>query len=157
MENDISNAEQAPFGAIDDQMSADRAALLAAVARATEDDRDGIPTGQLREAVGVPSGSMPYHMDALMEWELVEVVGNQKEGGGSPSKVFALTERGADYLDNSTIKQFPSAEDVAELEQRVDELTTQLTELQDQHNQMREAYNRMADLVEELQDQVEKS
>ena len=70
MENDISIQEQASFEAIDDQMSEDRAALLAAVARVTEDDGDGIPTGQLREAVGIPSGSMPYHMGALTEWEV---------------------------------------------------------------------------------------
>ncbi|WP_266083132.1 hypothetical protein [Haladaptatus caseinilyticus] len=133
-------------------MSEDRAALLAAVARATEDDGDGIPTGQLREAVGIPSGSMPYHMGALTEWELIEVVGNEKEGGGSPSKVFALTERGEKFLNQSTIRQFLSVEDVHHLEERVAELETELESIRDEQRRMREAYNQMADLVEDLRD-----
>ena len=157
MQNDISSQERASFETINDQMSEDRAALLAAVARATEDDGDGIPTGQLREAVGIPSGSMPYHMGALTEWELVEVVGNEKEGGGSPSKVFALTERGEKFLNHSSIRQFPSIEDVHQLEAHIDELSTQVEELEDQQRKMNHAYNQMADLVEELQQKVDDS
>lgn len=152
MQNDTSSLEQASFEAIDDQMSDDRAALLAAVARATEDDNGGIPTGQLREAVGIPSGSMPYHMGALTDWELVEVVGNKKEGGGSPSKVFALTERGEKFLNQSSIRQFPSVEDVQHLGERVAELETELESIRDEQRRMREAYNQMADLVEDLRD-----
>jgi predicted ArsR family transcriptional regulator len=150
MADDTTSTGQTAFTAIDDQMSADRAALLAAVARATEDDGGGIPTGQLREAVGIPSGSMPYHMGALTEWELVEVVGNEKEGGGSPSKVFALTERGEKFLNRSTISQFPSVEDVHHLEERVAELETELETIQDEQRRMRDAYNQMADIVEDL-------
>ncbi|RBI58589.1 hypothetical protein DMJ13_26010 [halophilic archaeon] len=155
MIDDTSAGDQPSFDAIDDQMSQDRATLLAAVARATEDDGGGIPTGQLREAVGVPSGSMPYHMGALTEWGLVEVIGNEKEGGGSPSKVYALTERGEKYLDNSTIKQYPSVEDLRQLEAQVDELAAQVEELREQQDQMSEAYNQMADAVESLQQTVD--
>ena len=128
MESDTSDGAPLPFDEVDDQMTDDRAAVLAALAR-TEDDGDGggLPTGQLREATAIPSGSMRYHMGKLERWDLVEVVGKEREGGGgSPSKVYALTERGREYLSRSGVGTFASAEEVAELRGRVGELEAEV-------------------------------
>ncbi|WP_254544660.1 helix-turn-helix domain-containing protein [Halomarina pelagica] len=83
------------FEQIDAEISEDQAKLLATIHAAEE----GIPTGRLREAVSIPSGSMHYHLTRLEDWDLVDVVGRQEEGGGSPSKVWETTERGAIYLE----------------------------------------------------------
>ena len=81
----------------------------------------------------------------------------RKREVGHHRKVFALTERGEKFLNHSSIKQFPSVEDVRQLEARIDELSTQVEDLEDQQRKMNDAYNQMADLVEELQEKVDDS
>jgi len=105
-------------------MSDDRAALLTVIARSS----GGIGTGDLRRETGVPSGSMHYHMQALRDWDLVEVVGEGEGDGSIPPKVYDVTERGQEFLDRSGARKFPTAEDVDQLHQQVDGLTDQVEE-----------------------------
>jgi len=128
---------------IEDQISTTRADLLAVLGRAADAGDDGLPTGALRREAGVPSGSISYHMDALEEWGLVDVVGREQEGGGDPSKVWALTDRGQGFLDRPAAHRLPTREEVQALHDHVDALEDELAEL-------KTAYNQMADIVEDL-------
>jgi predicted ArsR family transcriptional regulator len=117
------------FESIAEEMSSDRAALLAVVARGD----GGIETGELRRETGVPSGSMHYHMEALRDWNLVEVVGEGEGDGAIPPKMYDVTEKGVKFLDRPGARTIPSAEEVDELHQRVGELSEQV---ESQRNQI---------------------
>lgn len=136
MADDISEAAKVSFETISEQMSEDRGRLLATIARAEH----AIPTGRLREATGVPSGSMHYHLSYLEDWGLVQVSGRRDGGRGSPSKVWALTDRGQEYLDRDITSAARQAE---QLQERVDQL-------EDDIEALKTAYNELAGVVEEL-------
>lgn len=143
MEDDSSGGEAPSLERIEEQISDTRADLLAVLARADDDGDGGLPTGALRREADVPTGSMSYHMDALQEWGLVDVVGREQEGGGDPSKVWALAERGRAFLDRPASHRLPTREEVEALHDRVGALEDELSEL-------KAAYNQMADVVEDL-------
>jgi predicted ArsR family transcriptional regulator len=129
MSPDSSGEDGGSFESISEKMTRDRAALLAVVAQSD----GGIETGELRREVGVPSGSMHYHMEALRDWNLVEVVGEGEGDGSIPPKVYDVTERGAEFLDRPAARTIPSVEEVDELHQRVGELSEQV---ENQRNQI---------------------
>jgi predicted ArsR family transcriptional regulator len=143
MTDDNSGGEEPSLATIAEQISDTRADLLAVLGRDADAGGDGLPTGELRREADVPTGSMSYHMDALEEWGLVDVVGREQEGGGDPSKVWALTARGQEFLDRPAARRLPTRAEVEALHDRVDALEEQLSEL-------KTAYNQMADAVEDL-------
>ncbi|WP_077152455.1 helix-turn-helix domain-containing protein [Halorubrum tropicale] len=143
MADDTSTDETPVLGQIEEEISETRADLLAVLGRAADAGDGGLPTGALRREAGVPSGSIGYHMDALEAWGLVDVVGREQEGGGDPSKVWALTDRGREFLDRPAAHRLPTREEVRALHDRVDALEDELAEL-------KTAYNQMADIVEDL-------
>ena len=126
------------FESIGEKMSRDRATLLAVIARSD----GGIETGELRRETGVPSGSMHYHMEALRDWQLVEVVGEGEGDGSIPPKVYDVTERGVEFLDRPAARTIPSAEEVDELHQRMGELSEQV---ENQRNQIVELIHLLDD------------
>ena len=77
-------------------------------------------TRQIREAADVPAGSMSYHLDQLeIDKGLIEEVGREMDGQGSPAKVFALTGRGREFIDSASdtlVDAETSGTDVAEVE-----------------------------------------
>jgi DNA-binding transcriptional regulator GbsR (MarR family) len=123
------NTDRVSFESISEKMSRDRGGLLAVIARSD----GGIETGELRREVGVPSGSMHYHMKALRDWNLIEIVGEGEGNGSIPPKVYDVTERGIEFLDRPTARTIPSAEEIDELHQRVEELSEQV---ENQRNQI---------------------
>lgn len=141
MAPDSSSTDGDSFESIGGEMSRDRAALLSVVARSD----GGIETGELRREVGVPSGSMHYHMEALQDWNLVEVVGEGEGNGSIPPKVYDATERGVEFLDRPTARTIPSAEEVDRLHQRVEELSEQI---ENQRNQIIELLHLLDDRLE---------
>jgi predicted ArsR family transcriptional regulator len=143
MEDDSSDDAAPSLASIEERISDTRADLLAVLGRAADAGDGGLPTGELRREADIPTGSMSYHMDALEEWALVDVVGREQEGGGDPSKVWALTERGREFLERPATHRLPTREEVEALHDRVDALEEQLSEL-------KTAYNQMADVVEDL-------
>lgn len=136
MSDDISDDNAVSFETITDHMSDDRGRLLATIARA----EDAIPTGRLREASGVPSGSMHYHLSYLEDWGLIQVSGHRDEGRGSPSKIWTITDHGREYLDRDTTSVSPQAE----------HLQTRIDQLEDDVEALKTTYNDLADAVEEL-------
>lgn len=136
MSSETSDVDAVSFETITEQMSDDRGRLLATIARVD----DGIPTGRLREATGVPSGSMHYHMSHLEDWGLVQVSEHRDQGRGSPSKVWTITDRGRKYLDRDTA---PTSSSPAQLHGRIEELENDVEAL-------KTAYNELADTIEEL-------
>jgi predicted ArsR family transcriptional regulator len=141
MTPDSSNTDGGSFESIDEEMTRDRAALLAVVARSD----GGIETGELRREAGVPSGSMHYHMEALRDWNLVEVVGEGEGDGAIPPKVYDVTERGVEFLDRPTARTIPSAEEVDELHQRLEKLSEQV---ENQRSQIVELIHLLDDRLE---------
>src|SRR5699024_7287459 len=125
MTPDSSSTDGGSFESIGEKMSRDRGALLAVIARSD----GGIESGELRREVGVPSGSMHYHMEALRCWDLVEVVGEGEGDGIIVTKVYGITERGVEFLDRPTARTIPSAEVVDDLHQRVEELEAENQEI----------------------------
>jgi predicted ArsR family transcriptional regulator len=130
------------FESIAEKMTRDRAALLAVIARS----EGGIETGELRREVGVPSGSMHYHMEALRDWSLAEVVGEGESDGSIPPKVYDVTERGVEFLDRPAARTIPSTEEVDELHQRVEELSDQV---ENQRNQIVELIHLLDERLED--------
>ena len=148
MDSDKSDETLPLFEQIDDEMSEDQAKLLATVHAAA----DGMPTGRLREAVSIPSGSMHYHLTRLEEWGLVEVVGRQSEGGGSPSKVWNTTEQGATYLERPGPTAPTTFHDlvthIEDLERDLDRREERIETLESDVQDLKSAYNTLATAVE---------
>lgn len=128
MTPDPGDEDGGSFESIAEEMSGDRSALLAMIARSD----GGIETGELRRETGVPSGSMHYHMEALRGWDLVEVVGEGEGDGAIPPKVYDVTERGRGFLDRPAAREFPTTEDVDRLHQQVEDLSEQVAEQRNQ-------------------------
>jgi polyhydroxyalkanoate synthesis regulator phasin len=57
--------------------------------------------------------------------------------------VWALTERGREFLERPTARRLPTREDVEALHDRVDALEEEV-------DQLKTAYNEMAEIVEDL-------
>lgn len=145
---------ESSFDDIDAAISGDQSNLLA-----TMHDADGMPTGRLREATAIPSGSMHYHLSRLENWGLIEVVGRQPEGAGSPSKVWATTERGRTFLERPgvtgprTIQELSThIEDLERTlthrDERIETLETDVEALEDEIEDVKAAYNTLASAVE---------
>ena len=148
MDSDTSDETLPVFKQIDEEMSEDQAKLLATVHAAA----DGLPTGRLREAVSIPSGSMHYHLTRLEEWDLVEVVGREAEGGGSPSKVWNTTEQGATYLERPGPTAPTTFHDlvthIEDLERDLDRREERIESLESDVQDLKSAYNTLATAVE---------
>jgi predicted ArsR family transcriptional regulator len=148
MGSDRSDKGPSLFEQIDDDISEDQAKLLATIHAA----EDGIPTGRLREAVSIPAGSMHYHLTRLEEWDLVEVVGRQAEGGGSPSKVWDTTEQGTTYLERSGPTAPTTFHDlvthIEDLERDLTRREERIEALESDVQELKSAYNTLATAVE---------
>ncbi len=148
MESDRSDEKSPLFEQIDDKMSEDQSKLLATVHAAA----DGMPTGQLREAVSIPSGSMHYHLTRLEDWNLIEVVARQSEGGGSPSKVWDTTEQGTTYLERPGPTAPTTFHDlvthIEDLERDLDRREERIESLESDVQDLKSAYNTLATAVE---------
>ncbi|MFD1514506.1 MarR family transcriptional regulator [Halomarina rubra] len=148
MTPDDSDTNALDFDRIDEEISEDQAKLLATIHAADE----GILTGRLREAVSVPSGSMHYHLGRLEEWELVDVVGRQAEGGGSPSKCWDTTDRGGRYLERPGPTAPTTFQDlvnhIEDLERDLDRREERIKAMETDITDLKSAYNTLASAVE---------
>jgi predicted ArsR family transcriptional regulator len=149
MTPDDPDANALDFDRIDEEMSEDQAKLLATIHAADE----GIPTGRLREAVSIPSGSMHYHLGRLEEWVLVDVVGRQVEGGGSPSKCWDTTDRGSRYLERPGPTAPTTFQDlvnhIEDLERNLDRREERIEAMETDITDLKNAYNTLASAVED--------
>lgn len=154
METDSSEEEYPAFDKIGDKFTDERRALLTAVSRA---DGEGVATPRLREQTGVKSGSMGYYMDDLLDWGLVEIVGEADVGPGSPANVYSLTQRGKEFLERPGTRTIPSQEEVRQLENRVRSLEEKLDDYQELKQDMRDMqkkHDEMIDTIEEIGSQI---
>lgn len=93
-------------------------------------------TYDLREYGEVPAGSIHYHLDHLIEWDVVEKTGRQKPiGSGGKADVYRLTRKGeaisTEVSDTTTTADevVSYEERLAALEARMDEVMTVLDAL----------------------------
>lgn len=140
MSSDTSGSGGGELNDIADEMSEERVALLVEVARSGD---DGITTRDLRKDVGIPRGSMDWHMGKLRDWNLVEVIGKEPEGSTIPKNIYDITEHGQDFLDRPGTQTFPTAEEVQHLRERVDELEVENEEMKDRFNELRNYVEQM--------------
>jgi predicted ArsR family transcriptional regulator len=148
MSSDTAEEDTVEFGRIDEEISDDQATLLAAIHAAD----DGIPTGRLREATSIPSGSMHYHLGRLEEWGLVDVIGRRSEGGGSPSKLWDTTDHGGRYLERPGPTAPTTFQDlvmhIEDLEQELDRREERIDAMETDIEELKSAYNTLATAVE---------
>jgi DNA-binding PadR family transcriptional regulator len=147
MEGDKSESEYPLFDEIGNQFTDERRALLTAISRA---DGERIATPHLREQTGVKTGSMGYYMDDLLDWGLVEIVGEEQAGPGLPSNVYSLTGRGKDFLERPGSRTIPSQEEVRQLEGRIRELESENQSLVQDVKTLQEKHERMVDILEQM-------
>lgn len=124
----MSSESSGKFDEISEQITEDRGALLTALSRSDSDERS---TTELRREAGIPSGSMSYHMQTLVDLGLVEVVGETDGEGTIPANVYSITSLGQEFLDSSHWRSFPTSDDIERLENHVSSLEDELETLKD--------------------------
>ncbi len=95
-------------------------------------DGSRLNTSDLRMGADVPSGSMSHHMETLQRWGLIEEVDRVHVGRGSRAIVWALTDAGEDFIAEDGLesgRKVARADDVQQLNQRVDELEDKVKNL----------------------------
>lgn len=117
-ENDVENKGEAGEATVSNlTVEGQRRAIISVFA--TQSDAR-LNTRQIHEAAGIPPGSMSYHLDILeSDQGLLEEVDREMDGQGSPAKVFALTDRGQEFIDTAADEvadSFVSPLDIAGLE-----------------------------------------
>lgn len=141
----MSSENSRKFDEISEQITEDRGALLTALSRS---DSDELSTTELRRDAGIPSGSMSYHMQTLVDLGLVDVVGETEGTGTIPTNVYSITSLGQEFLDSSHWRSFPTYDDIDRLENHV-------SSLEDDLERVKSEFNKMADVVEELHETLE--
>lgn len=129
-------------------------------------------TSEVREYTGLSRGSFDHHISTLLNppehlrtedgWlgdeGLIEVAGHVNIGAPSPARLFALTETGEKSFEKVVDDVGVQADDVRDLQQRVEELEAQLQaergvrserieELENENQEIREAFNELRDYV----------
>ncbi|WP_164974698.1 MarR family transcriptional regulator [Halegenticoccus tardaugens] len=158
-ESDTSTDEPG-FTELVDRLGQHRYDLLMALSRAGGNRSN---TAELREATDVPSGSVTHHLETLVEWGLVEETGDRAYHGrgGSKAKVWALTDRGEDFVthlretdtDGTPYSPLASRDaEIAELQRRVDGLERKNAELEETVERLKESTRRA---IEDLEDMIQ--
>ena len=83
-------------------------------------------TYDLREYSEVPAGSIHYHLDHLIEWDVVEKTGRQKPiGSGGNADVYRLTRKG-EAISTEVSDSTTTADEVVSHEERLETLEDQM-------------------------------
>ncbi|WP_435158806.1 hypothetical protein [Haladaptatus sp. DFWS20] len=89
-----------------DELRGNRAELLLAI-------NDNYPAETPKRELTDTVNSVNYHLDILEEWGLIEVVAHEQQGDRIPARVFSLTDRGReaveDLLAQTDARPIPSA------------------------------------------------
>jgi predicted ArsR family transcriptional regulator len=137
------------FAEMEDHLEERRISILKALQKTEE---SGLNTQDLRQAAGVPSGSMPHHTKLLERWGLIEEVDRVYIGQGSRAILWSLTERGDEFCDNwleISGGGLASAEAMDDLAQRQATLEAMIQSLQEQVETLSQEHDEDIDDLED--------
>lgn len=107
--------------------------------------------GEVRSITGTPRGSKEHHYETLQQWGLMEQVGTQQQRGGEPERVFALTDRGTQFVEEHLVDadEAPDmyAVKIERTEDKVDELRGTVADLE-------RTVEQQADEIERLDERI---
>lgn len=85
-----------------------------------------------------------------MEWGLMEQVDSQQKRGGNPERLFALTERGTDFIEEYLVDtdEAPDAYAV-----KIDRALDETEQLRGRINDLERTVERQADEIEQLREE----
>ena len=166
MATDTSDGSAVRFEEIASDMGEHRRSILSLLDGGGDDESPTRMNSQeIRQATGVSPGSIRHHLRRLSdEWGLIEEVNREHTpGGGSPAKVYALTERGHQYVGSEPIGQTHrplSPEEIVKLQERVDALESEvehlrgvesdLNELRGEVNQIQSAFGEVRPTIDKI-------
>lgn len=153
MDEQVADSHIRSFDEIEYRLGEQREQLLQAFDKR---GRTEIDTSTLRRDSGVPTGSVRHHLEKLVEWGLVIEEDSRRyiSSGGSHARVWSLTERGEEFVDECIDQHIPEA-DLEALQQRVVKLESEIEEMREQHEKDLEDLNsRMKQAILSLKEQL---
>lgn len=121
--------------------------------------------GEVRSITGTPRGSKEHHYETLQDWGLMEQVGTQQKRGGEPERLFALTDRGTQFVEEYLVDadEAPDmyAVKIDRTEDKVDELRGTVADLErtveQQANEIETLRQERDDALDELREDREQA
>jgi DNA-binding PadR family transcriptional regulator len=130
-----------------DELRGNRAELLLAI-------NDNYPAETPKHELTDTVNSVNYHLDILEEWGLIEVVAHEQQGDRIPARVFSLTDRGReaveDLLARTDARPIPSA-----VEQHIESLRSDVKDAKAEAQAAQDRVEGLKEVVQELAAEVE--
>ena len=130
-----------------DELRGNRAELLLAI-------NDNYPAETPKSELTDTVNSVNYHLDILEEWGLIEVVAHEQQGDRIPARVFSLTDRGReaveDLLARTDARPIPSA-----VEQHIESLRSDVEDAKAEAQAAQDRVEELKEVVQELAAEVE--
>ncbi|WP_227357327.1 hypothetical protein [Haladaptatus salinisoli] len=120
-----------------DELRGNRAELLLAI-------NDNYPAETPKRELTDTVNSVNYHLDILEEWGLIEVVAHEEQGDRIPARVFSLTDRGReaveDLLARTDARPIPSAveQHIEDLRREIEDVRAEAQAAQERVDQLKE-------------------
>lgn len=120
-----------------DELRGNRAELLLAI-------NDNYPAETPKSELTDTVNSVNYHLDILEDWSLIEVVAHEQQGDRIPARVFSLTDRGReaveDLLARTDARPIPSAveQHIEDLRREIEDVRAEAEASQERVDQLKE-------------------
>jgi DNA-binding PadR family transcriptional regulator len=120
-----------------DELRGNRVELLLAI-------NDNYPAETPKHELTDTVNSVNYHLDILEEWDLIEVVAHEQQGDRIPARVFSLTDRGReaveDLLAQTDARPIPSAveQHIEDLRREIEDVRAEAEAAQERVDQLKE-------------------
>ncbi|WP_227357387.1 LPP leucine zipper domain-containing protein [Haladaptatus salinisoli] len=141
------------WDALLDELRGNRAELLFSL-------NDNYPAETPKRELNGVCKSVNYHLNILLDWSLVEVVAHEHQGERIPERIFKLTPRGhnavEELLEREDARPIPSAveQHISDLRREIEELHEEVRETRDEaqtaHEEAKDANGRLNNLLEWL-------
>jgi DNA-binding PadR family transcriptional regulator len=129
-----------------DELRGNRAELLLAI-------NDNYPAETPKSEITDTVKSVNYHLDILDDWGLIEVVAHEQQGDRIPARVFSLTDRGRDAVEDlfeqTGARPIPSA-----VEQHIESLRSDVEDARADAREAREEAREAQGRVDNLKDWI---
>jgi DNA-binding transcriptional ArsR family regulator len=111
-----------------------------------------LTTAELSEETDIPYGSRGHHFGQLRDAGLIEKVGEDESGPGSPTAIYALTDAGEEVAEHAEARAI-AEQDVEELRETVGLLTSRVEDLENELSDAETRRQRMAEMIDVLLEQ----
>ncbi|WP_227380627.1 hypothetical protein [Haladaptatus halobius] len=129
-----------------DELRGNRAELLLAM-------NDNYPAETPKRELTDTVNSVNYHLDILTEWGLIEVVAREQQGDRIPARVFSLTDRGREAVEElfeqTDARPIPTA-----VEQHIESLRREVQVAQDEAEAAQSEAQAAQERVERLKEWI---